>query len=308
MMKKILLALLLFLLPIFILILIIYIKIDTSKKYHKRVDVEYNNQMTKESSGLIKSSKYENIYYTHDDSKSKEADSINYLYAFSFVDENNAKYGKWEYKIQLEDTINIDWEDISITDDGKIIIGDIGNNFNNRKYFYFYIFDEPEKNQKLIKSEDIKKIAFRIAEVFWQDNNEALFYYEDSIYILTKELWGRSKLYKLNLNKVEEKELYNLEFINNYTDKGIITGADISPDKKKLAILTYDKINIYDISKGLTFDNLIKTIPLEINIRYRQYEGITFVDNNKLIISTEQGAFVNEVNKNIGMRILEYDI
>ncbi len=308
MIRKILLILLLFFLPIFTLLFIVYIKIELSKKYHKRVDVEYSVEMTKESSGLIKSKEYDNIYYTHDDSKSEEAEPSNYLYAFSFVGENNAKFGKWEYKIELEDTINIDWEDMSITDQGKVIIGDIGNNFRKRKYFYMYIFDEPERNQKVIFGKDIKKIAFRIPSVFWQDNNEALFYYENYLYMLTKELWGRSRLYRLGLEGVEENELYNLEFVSKIPFKGIITGADISPNKKKIAILTYDKIYIYDISKGINFDKLIKSISLEINIRYRQYEGITFVDDNRIIISTEQGSFINEVNKNVGMRILEYNI
>jgi hypothetical protein len=64
-----------------------------------------------------------------------------------------------------------------------------------------------------------------------------------------------------------------------------VTGADISPDKKILALLSHDKVWLFSCFEGdRFFSGKKKTIELG---NFSQKEGICFVTNTKLYITDE---------------------
>lgn len=99
--------------------------------------------------------------------------------------------GKVQSVVKVENAQNRDWEDLAI-DDKHLYIGDIGNNVNNRRDLVIYkvkIADVIEK-----KAVQAEKIEFNYAEqtAFPPDRKdkrfdaEALVWYNDSLYIFTK--------------------------------------------------------------------------------------------------------------------------
>ena len=68
--------------------------------------------------------------------------------------------------------------------------------------------------------------------------------------------------------------------------KTMVTGAAISPDKKKFALLTYGKVLLFGIdNQQVDFKKPIDCF----KFAHKQTEAIVFITNKKLIISNEQG-------------------
>ena len=75
----------------------------------------------KEVSGIIYTKK-DNLFWTLEDSGNS-----NKIYGL------NVENGTLEQTITIENTLNIDWEDITKDNEGNLFIGDFGNNDNVRK-------------------------------------------------------------------------------------------------------------------------------------------------------------------------------
>ena len=84
----------------------------------------------KEVSGIIYSEKT-NVLWTLEDSGNANA-----IYGL------NAENGSLEKTITIENTQNIDWEDITKDSEGNLYIGDFGNNDNDRQDLCIYKIDK----------------------------------------------------------------------------------------------------------------------------------------------------------------------
>ena len=78
-----------------------------------------------------------------------------------------------------------------------------------------------------------------------------------------------------------------------------ITAASISPDETKVAVLTHDKVFLFENFKGDDFLNGLKTT-LELN-HFSQKEAISFINNDKIFIADEKA-------KNTGGNVYEFSI
>src|SRR2546421_9849840 len=87
----------------------------------------------KESSGVVASRRYTNVYWTHNDGGGPKKQV---LYAIDREGNTRAFFSV------IGATLH-DWEDIAIDDGGHIYIGDIGNNENKRDTLAVYEIDEP---------------------------------------------------------------------------------------------------------------------------------------------------------------------
>ena len=92
-----------------------------------------------ESSAIIKSRIWENVYWTLNDSGDEAR-------IFPFSKDGKVLRAKWYKKeagVYIPDAVNIDWEDMTTDDQGNIYIGACGNNDNMRRDLAIYIIKDP---------------------------------------------------------------------------------------------------------------------------------------------------------------------
>ena len=245
---------------------------------YKRIDKPARNEV----SGIVKSRFYENTFWVHGDSGTP-----NRIYAINEKGEIISAEDDY-HGAKTKGIKNIDWEDIAIGEHGTLILGDIGNNCECRKDLKIHVIEEPSPDGKKVEILKSFRVTYPEREDWlgrmmkWNYNAEAIFYFSDIIYVLTKQP-NKSHLFKLE-NPVEDKvnELIHFDVIetNDY-----VTASDISADGEEVAVLTYNQIMIFKFDKKKGFNSTYKTAFLD---GVDQVESITFNKGN-LIIAEENG-------------------
>lgn len=192
---------------------------------------------------------------------------------------------------------NNDWEDLTSDKEGNLYIGDFGNNNNKRKNLSIYKINAADLNKK--QASVAEKISFFYPEqVLFPPKNserfydvESFFLFEDHFYLFTKnrssKFDGTTLLYQVP-NKPGNhpaKLLSSFKTCDNFNHCAI-TSADISPDGKKVALLSSDKVWIFsEFTANKFLSGKVQKIELD---HYTQKEGICFVGNDKLYITDER--------------------
>jgi hypothetical protein len=192
---------------------------------------------------------------------------------------------------------NYDWEDIASDSNGNLFIGDIGNNANTRRTLRIYKVPNPPKTNELRVEAETIEFSYPDQIVFPPKSNrliydsEALIYFNDSLFVFNKNrslpFDGLVRVYKFpakpgKYQAILADSIYlgGKNSLNNW-----ITGADISRDGKKLALLSSDKVWIFEHFKGSHFfKGSIKLIKLN---HFSQKEAICFDDKNNLFVADE---------------------
>ncbi|UOG75877.1 hypothetical protein MTX78_04590 [Hymenobacter tibetensis] len=226
-----------------------------------------------ESSGLAHGGR-PGTFFTHGDAG---REPILYL-----INEKGELLGQRELPVT-----NVDWE--SLSDDGKgtIFVVDAGNNNNSRKDLVVYRVkpDQPDK---------VSKINFRYADqtAFPPPKEERNFDCEAS-------LWNAGKLYLFTKDRAQQttSKVYTLsdqpgthtaQLLTKLAVDGEVTDADLSPDGRHLALLGREKLYLFE---GTDLASALKATPKTVSLKGAgQTEGVLFLDNGTLFISTEQGA------------------
>lgn len=259
----------------------VYARQQTFKpEAYKRIDKPGRDEV----SGIIKSPLQEGVYWIHGDSGTRSA-----VYAVNKEGEMTA--GK-EYKgLRLEGFDNIDWEDIAVDDKGHIIIGDIGNNCECRENLSLLVFKEPAPFTGITR--DVAQYRFRYPgeRKFFgllsmgNYDAEALFYFEDSYYLISKMAKReKSVLYRLKEPSADEINILTKADEFQFSDQ--VTAADIHRESGKIVVLTYTRIYLFSEYEGNDFfSGKVKTL----NYRAGQTEAITFDGPDFLIMTNERG-------------------
>ncbi len=244
----------------------------------------FNYEEINESSAIIKSRVWENVYWTLNDSGDKNR-------IFPFTRDGKVLRAEW-YKEQagvyIGDAVNIDWEDMATDNEGNLIIGACGNNGNARRDLAIYIFKDPFP-EFTGTTRILKKIPFYYPEQteypakIRNFDSEAVFCAFGNIYLLTKHrddentcLYRFDSMDPLKENPVTEIGTFNI--------RGMVTAADATPDGKKLAVLTYKAIWVFESDTDDYFNGNIYWLP----IKAKQCEAVCFDDDKTLIITNEQ--------------------
>ena len=224
-----------------------------------------------EGSGLLRSAN-DSTFWTLNDSGGKPE-----IYEIT-------KKGKLLKTLPIPNVKNQDWEDITRDEKGHIFIGDFGNNQNTRKDLVIYKFPEnqPEKFEKIIFHYANQK-QFPPDKKSLNFDCEAFFALGDSLYLFSKNRGDKSvRLYAVpsragNYALVPQEKIFL---------KTMVTGAAISPNKKIFALLTYGKVFLFYIdNQGVSF----KKPMLCFKFAHKQTEGITFLTDETMLISNEEG-------------------
>lgn len=246
---------------------------------YKRIDKPARDEV----SGLVKSKQLPNVFWVHGDSGTEPR-----IY---MIDADGELSGGKKYKGHKLDGIrNNDWEDIAVDDQGNIIVADIGNNCKCREDLSLIFVEEPGSVEEKITKTAVYPIVYPPKEGFLNrvfkstPNAEAVFYL-DTVFILTKEEGGKNTRL-LKLQNPKENEANMLIEVEEFDFDSEVTGADVSPDKQHLAVLTYQSVWVFPINRTPSFfDGDVQWSRFRAN----QVESIAFQDNKTLIIAEENG-------------------
>ncbi|WP_347839625.1 hypothetical protein [uncultured Draconibacterium sp.] len=249
---------------------------------------EVSDKLTELSGLLI----YDDLYWGFNDSGGK-----NKLYGF-------AASGKIKKEIEFDAAKNRDWE--SITQDNKTIyVGDFGNNMGNRNNLLIYKVKKKDISKKKEQKVDVKEIKFSYTNqnrFHYSDKStpydcEAMVAFKNHIYLFSKNWRDRTTWrYKIPTKKGE----YKIQPIDTFQVNGLITGADISPDKQQLALVGYENYRSFiwlfsDFKGDSFFEGKSQFIELK-GINGSQTEGICFLNNQTLLVSCERtNSFMQQV-------------
>ncbi|MEM7106961.1 MAG: hypothetical protein AAF519_01955, partial [Bacteroidota bacterium] len=226
-----------------------------------------------------------------------------------FIDTSSYRIKKTIY---LNNQIK-DWEDITLSDNEDIYIGDFGNNFNKRKDLKIYkIPSSKDSSENIVTAEIIRfslpdQTQFPPKRSDYEFDIEAMSYFKNSLYLFTKSrgipFKGLVKIYKLPIEAGEyvAELVGSINLGNGPMLENWITAADI--EENRMVLLSHNKLFVYDC---ITIDNIFPGQPRVIELNhFSQKEAICFInDTKKLFISDERtegvfGGNLYEIDLNI---------
>jgi len=214
----------------------------------------------------------------------------------------NPENGNIVQTITVSNLQNNDWEDLAKNNE-FLFVGDMGNNEGERKNLAIHLIPIKDITNKGTTVKSTVSINFYYPEQTVFDVSkkhnfdcEAILYHNQQIFLFTKNrLDDKTNLYALPAKPGN----YAAKLIGSFEVGGRITGADISPDGKKIALVGYNKkadcfLWTFD---GFAGDNFFKGTAKKYTLgqyaQVGQMEGVAFKDNSSLYISSEEIANVH---------------
>ncbi len=261
-----------------------------------------------EVSGMVKSRSYPDTYWVVNDSGNdarlfainRDGQTLIPTFSkFSYYGEERER-GKDPWPgFRVLYTTNVDWEDMSV-DDNYLYVADTGNNANNRRDLVIYALSEIDPTAST-QSASIKAMPVRYPEQesfppaggeHYYDS-EALFSADGKLYLVTKhrDSFGRyqagANLYRLDTQLTDRPN--DLVLLDNNPDILAATGAELSPNGQRLAVISYEDLWIFDrpASGDAWLSSTARRYPLDTRA-VRQVETVIWDDDTTLILSNEQ--------------------
>ncbi|MGB3616582.1 MAG: hypothetical protein WBA12_00555 [Catalinimonas sp.] len=181
---------------------------------------------------------------------------------------------------------NYDWEEVAQDARGRVYVGDIGNNFNNREQLTIYAVDlEARAVVDTIAFSYPDQKAFPPPVGEWNFDCEGFFAHGDSLYLFSKNRGkGPMKLYRLP----QRGGTHVAELIDTHPLVGQVTAADLNPSATRFVLLSYGRVYLF----GVTARRIDLSEPLAC-LRFPnggQSEAIAFLNDTDFVISNERGT------------------
>ena len=228
-----------------------------------------------ECSGIIASRTHPGIYWVHCDSGNDQA-----IYAIT-------RDGKLvnEFEVKAE---NEDWEDIAADDAGNLYLGDIGNNGAKRKKAVVYRLSEPDPH----KGRDKKLKVDHQWTLRYPDgafDSEAMFLHNGFAYLISKNLTGiPAGVYRFPLD--DKRDEMVLEKVTTLPIHSPVTGADMSPDGARLAVLSITGLNVFNVEGEI--EALRRSKPVYVRLIHPGIEGTCFGEGGILITAESREIYL----------------
>jgi hypothetical protein len=181
---------------------------------------------------------------------------------------------------------NIDWEDLAQDEELRLYVGDFGNNQNKRRNLHIYRLSGPGLTQlDTIRFTYPDQRAFPPRKPRRNFDCEAFYYYQDSLYLFTKNrgTGGVVKQYVLPARPGR----HTARLADSLQLPTWVTAADISPDGRRVALLGTGTVYQFERLPGRRlFDGLKTTVSVP---KTGQAEALVFINARDFIISNEKG-------------------
>jgi hypothetical protein len=210
--------------------------------------------------------------------------------------------------VKIAGAENVDWEDLDSFDyKGKhyLLIADTGDNGGIRKMLTLYVVEEPETLRDGDTLRPAWSIFFRWPDGARDCEATAVDVANGEVLLISKKRVP-PELFRLPLHpgnalqtaellatlsgidQPDENELKKNPVYGRYRSQ--ISGADLSPNGRVLAVLNYHSIHFYLREPGQTWAQVMQTRPGVLEFPWLpQAEGIAFsTDGRSLLIGSEQ--------------------
>lgn len=225
--------------------------------------------------------------------------------------------GKILDRVVFNNIKNIDWEDLTADDRGRIYIGDFGNNANRRKDLKIYIYEPKTEIIDSIQFQYQEQTSFPPPLADQGFDMEAFFYYQDSLHLFSKDKAKHGNYQTRHYVLPANPGVYTIQAVDSLLIKRkVITGACISPDGKTVAMTAYNygrflgvfpwvknKIFLFSDFKGNRFlRGRMRKRKAPGLIFPKQYEALDFWNNKTLYLATERIFFFKQKAKRMRVR------
>jgi hypothetical protein len=231
----------------------------------------------KESSGIVASRRYADVFWTHNDGGGPKKQV---LYAID-------REGNTRAFFSVVDVTLHDWEDIAIDNAGHLYIGDIGNNDAKRDTLAVYEIGEPnpQAGAGSVSSKRAWKLKFPGAPF----DCESLFVWKDQGYVVSKVFDNaRAQIFRFPLKETNEPLM--LELVATTKIKSPVTGADISADGRLLGLVAKNGAYVFRIDGDVR--RVINANPHHTKLKNMHIEGCCFVPEGLLATSERRMIFL----------------
>ncbi len=188
---------------------------------------------------------------------------------------------------------NRDWEDLAHDPTGHIYVGDFGNNANQRRDLAIYrlrLTDGPPYVVDTIRFRYPDQTDFPPPRQRANFDCEAFCWAHDSLYLFSKNR-GEGPVVMYGLPAAPGT--YVATRLDSLPLRGMVTGADISPDGRKLVLLTYGRLYFFQLHDGrVRLDRPLRTKALG---RTGQAEAVMFFNQTDVLVSNEAGRLFGVV-------------
>jgi hypothetical protein len=269
----------------------------------KIFDVEF--EPISEMSGFVKSKRYEDVFWVHNDSGDKAR-------LFAIDGKGKVIYPGWmnvygEHPVEgkdvwqghsIEVAANVDWEDIAV-DEEFIYVADTGNNGNARRDLGVYVI--PELNPRAVgETRPLKYLPIRFPDQNkfpaeqWHYDVESIFVFRKKLYFISKhrqpgEIAKFEKgavLYRLDTQFTDRFNV--LKPVESHDGIMLATAADVSPNGDRLAVLSYAQLWVFD--KPRRGDLFFSATSYKLDLDYSVMglsEAVTWVDEETIWVGSE---------------------
>ncbi len=191
----------------------------------------------REPSGIVKSRQYPDIYWVHNDSGNAPM-----LFA---IRADGSLVQAFRTSV-----MNVDWEDIATDSEGRLYIGDIGNNFGLLPVRVIYRLNEPDPNQPAEEALSVPLASYYRFPDGDRFDAEALVIRGNQALIIAKRLDGRAaEVYALPIDPpsplIRPALPTHVATLPGFTEP--VTGADLTSDGRFLAVCGLDVVRVYEI-------------------------------------------------------------
>ena len=250
--------------------------VDATKQYEIVLLGKIGRQDVRESSGLALANEAGTEFWTHGDGG---APSVLYRVSLS---------GAVLAALPVPSASNRDWEDLGRDPQGRLYIGDCGNNENNRRNLAIYRFDPatPERPADTIRFQYPDQHAFPPHKSARNFDCEALYFDRDSLFLFTKNR-GKGGLLTKEYVIPNQPGTHIATRRDSLELETWITGASRSPDGRTIALLGYGFIYLFEGAPAQpVFDRARRRVRVPAS---GQAEAIAFRNNSDVVFSNENG-------------------
>ncbi len=212
--------------------------------------------------------------------------------------------GEIQSTINLSSITNQDWEDLTQDDQGRLFIGDFGDNRRARAQLQVYCYDPEE--------EKLDSLQFSYPDNLFYDV-EAFFWHRDSLHLFTKSQIQRADLTTYHFVVPATPGQHTAELRDSLQlRKRAVTAAAIHPETGQVALLAYyfkfrlgfipySAANVYyftDYPEGHFLKGKMHSRRISLFLA-TQYESLDFLSAERLLVASEQTVFIKPKAKRI---------
>lgn len=244
-----------------------------------RPDGQISPSLVTECSGMVQSLRYGGVFWVLGDGGSAPA--------IVPVTADGRLARGWSGPVAVAGRKNNDWEDLALDDRGNLIIADVGNNRGRRRQLMLHFTPEPRPGATSVQPSRTLRVHYADQKEASPDYDcEAVFSAAGRVYFLTKHRSdGKTRLYRLAGDSPARSN--PLQLVDSFDIGGMVTAADVSPDGRKVAVLTYTAVWVFDYDRatGSIFRRGIRRAPLFA----WQAEAVAWDGRDALLVGNEQG-------------------